>query len=192
MFSRRTRRKRRKVFCEICVQKIKTTNMKTIKILNYIFVAALGFFAVMFGLDRFGNDYANQPADTILYTEEYCQDIIGFNGVIPLEITMENGVIANINVLENKETPSFLKKVTNSGMIEKFYGLTPREAVNLDIDAVSGATFSSNAIIKSVKTRMAIYDKEVNPSPWTWQLIGIICCAVILCVLSICRKRLSH
>ena len=166
--------------------------MKTIKILNYLFVAALGFFAVMFGIDRLGNNHAAQPETDTLYTENYCSDIIGFNGNIPLEINMVDGKIASINILDNKETPGFLKKVTNSGMIEKFYGLTPREAVNLDIDAVSGATFSSNAIIKSVKTRMAIYDKEVNPSPWTWQLIGIICCAVILCVLSICRKRLSH
>ena len=163
--------------------------MKTIKILNYIFVAALGFFAVMFGLDRFGNDYAAQPETDTLYTQEYCSDIIGFNGNIPLEINMVDGKIASINILENKETPSFLKKVTNSGMIEKFYGLTPREAVNLDIDAVSGATFSSNAIIKSVKTRMAIYDKEVNPSPWTWQLFGIIGCAVALFVLSFFRKK---
>ena len=165
--------------------------MKTIKILNYLFVVALGFFAVMFGLDRF-DDNAVQPADTTLYTEEYCQDIIGFNGVIPLEINIKDGKIDNINILENKETPGYLKKVTNAGIVEKFYGLTPKEAVNLEIDAVSGATFSSNAIIKSVKTRMAIYDKEINPSPWTWQLIGIICCAVLLCVLSICKKRLSH
>ena len=165
--------------------------MKTIKTLNYLFVVALGFFAVMFGLDRFDNNAA-QPADTIIYTQDYCQDIIGFNGVIPLEISMKDGKIAKINILENNETPSYLKKVTNAGLIEKFYGLTPKEAANLEIDAVSGATFSSNAIIKSVKTRMAIYDKEVNPSPWTWQLIGIICCAVILCVLSICKKKLSH
>lgn len=166
--------------------------MKTIKILNYLFVVALGFFAVMFGLDRFDKNNASQTADTTLYTEEYCQDIIGFNGVIPLEISMKNGKIAKIDILENKETPAFLKRVTDNGLIEQFCGLTPKEAVNLDIDAVSGATYSSHAIIKSVKTRMAIYDKEVNPSPWTWQLFGIIGCAVVLCVLSICRKRLSH
>ena len=163
--------------------------MKSIRVLNYIFVIALGFFAVMFGIDRLGNNHAQQAGDTTLYTEEYCSDIIGFNGSIPLEISMVDGKITNINILENKETPSFLRRVTNANLLEKFYGLTPKEAINIDIDAVSGATYSSNAIIKSVKTRMAIYDKAMNPSPWTWQLIGIICCAVILCVLSLCRKR---
>ena len=163
--------------------------MKSIKILNYIFVIALGFFAMMFGIDRFGNNHAQQAGDTTLYTAEYCSDIIGFNGAIPLEINMIDGKIANINILENEETPGFLRRVMNAELLENFYGLTPKEAVNLDIDAVSGATYSSNAIIKSVKTRMAIYDAETNPSPWTWQLIGIICCAVILCVLSLCRKR---
>jgi len=165
--------------------------MKTFRILNYIFAIALGFFAVMFGINRFGNNN-NQIADTTLYTEEYCKDIIGFNDVIPMEINMVDGKIESINILDNKETPRFLQKVTDENLVEKFYGLTPEEAINLDLDAVSGATYSSNAIIKSVKTRMEIYTKDVNPSPWTWQLIGIICCAVILCVLSFCKKRLSH
>lgn len=164
--------------------------MKTFRILNYIFAIALGFFAVMFGINRFGNNN-NQIADTTLYTEEYCKDIIGFNDVIPMEINMVNGKIESINILDNKETPRFLQKVTDENLVEKFYGLTPEEAINLDLDAVSGATYSSNAIIKSVKTRMEIYTKDVNPSPWTWQLIGIICCAVILCVLSIFKKKLS-
>ena len=159
--------------------------MKSIKILNYVFVVALGFFAVMFGIDRFGGKHAEQPADTILYTEEYCKDIVGFNDVIPLEIYIVDGKISYISILQNKETPGFLRKVTNAGLVEKFYGLTPKEVAKLEIDAVSGATYSSNAIIKSVKTRMAIYDKEVNPSPWTWQLFGIIGCAVVLCLYDI-------
>ena len=163
--------------------------MKTIKILNYIFVAALGFFAVMFGISRFGHKQAQFSGNTTLYTEEYCQDIIGFNGVIPLEIKMKGGKIANINILDNQETPRFLQKVTDAKLVENFYGLTPKEAINLEIDAVSGATYSSNAIIKSVKTRMEIYEKEANPSPWTWQLFGIIGCAIVLIVLSILGKR---
>lgn len=159
------------------------------RILSYIFVIALGFFAVMFGIDRFGGKHAEQPADTILYTEEFCKDIVGFNDIIPLEINMIDGRIASIEILDNAETPRFLEKVTDDNLVEKFYGLTPKEAVDLEIDAVNGATFSSNAIIKSVKTRMEIYDAEMNPSPWTWQLIGIICCAVILCVLSFFKKK---
>lgn len=163
--------------------------MKTIKILNYIFVATLGFFAVMFGINRLGNKQSQFAGDTTLYTEEYCQDIIGFNDIIPLEINMINGKIANINILDNKETPRFLQKVTDAKLVENFYGLTPKEAINLEIDAVSGATYSSNAIIQSVKTRMEVYDKEANPSPWTWQLFGIIGCAIVLIVLSILGRR---
>ncbi len=162
--------------------------MKTIKILNYIFVAALGFFAVMFGINRLGNNTANQAVEATLYTAEYCSDIIGFNGPIPLAINMIDGKIASIEILDNEETPRFLKRVTDANLVEKFYGLTPKEAVSLDIDAVSGATYSSTAIIKSVKTRMEIYDKDVNPSPWTWQLFGIIACAVALCILSFFKK----
>lgn len=160
-----------------------------VKFLNYVFAIALGFFAVMFGIDRFGNHDLNNTGNDTLYTAEYCQDITGFNGAIPLEINMVNGKIASIVILENDETPHFLDKVTDAELVERFYGLTPKEAIDLDIDAVSGATFSSRAIIKSVKTRMAIYEEDVNPSPWTWQLFGIIGCAVALCILSFFRKR---
>ena len=163
--------------------------MKTVKILNYVFVVALGFFAVMFGIDRFGNNHAQQPADTILYTEDYCDDIIGFNGAIPMEIYMVDGKIAYISILQNQETPGFMRKVTNAGLVENFYGLTPQEAIDLDIDAVSGATYSSKAIINSVKTRLKTYEKEVSPSPWTWQLFGIIGCAVVLLLLSILKRK---
>ena len=166
--------------------------MKTVRILNYIFVAALGFFAVMYGIDRFSN---NSPIvnDTTLYTAEYCQgdDFKGFNAVIPLEINMVDGKIASISILDNKETPRFIQKVTDAELLEHFYGLSPQEAINLDVDAISGATYSSKAMIKSVKTRMAIYDKEINPNPWTWQLIGIICCALILCILSLIKAKKS-
>lgn len=160
--------------------------MRTIKILNYIFVIALGFFAVMFGIDRFSNK-PQQAGTTTLYTEEYCKDIIGFNGDIPMEINMVDGKIENINILDNDETPGFLRKVTNSELLESFYGLTPKEAIDIEIDAVSGATYSSTAIIKSVKRTMEVYEKQ--NSPWTWQLIGIICCAVVLCILSVCKKK---
>ena len=163
--------------------------MKTVKFLNYVFVVALGFFAVMYGIDRFGNNHPQPQFEETLYTEEFSKDIVGFNDIIPLEINMIDGRIASIEILDNAETPRFLEKVTDDNLVEKFYGLTPKEAVDLEIDAVSGATFSSNAIIKSVKTRMEIYDAEMNPSPWTWQLIGIICCAVILCVLSFFKKK---
>ena len=165
--------------------------MKTVRILNYIFVVALGFFAVMFAIDRFGHKPMDATADTVLYTEEYCSDIIGYHGPIPMEISIIDGIISHIVILDNDETPRFLRSVVDAGLVERFYGLTPREAVNLDIDAVSGATYSSNAIIDSVKRRMAIYDKAVNPSPWTWQLFGIIGCAVVLCILSICAKKYS-
>ena len=93
--------------------------MKTIKILNYVFVIALGFFAVMFGISRFGNKNSQNTGDATLYTEEFCQDIIGFNGVIPLEINMKAGKIASINILENKETPRFLKKVSANWIFRK-------------------------------------------------------------------------
>ena len=163
--------------------------MKSIRILNYVFVIALGFFAVMFGIERFGNKNAGMPANATVFTEETCSDIIGFQGPIPMAIVLNDGKIAEIRVMDNAETPRYMKNAIESGLLEKFYGLSPKEASKIEVDVVSGATFSSNAIIKSVHRSMAIYNDEVNPSPWTWQLFGIIGCAIILLVLSIIGKQ---
>ena len=162
--------------------------MNTIKILNYIFVAALGFFAVMFGIERLGHNNA-QPSDCTISTIGYCDDIIGFHGSIPMEINMKDGKIANIIILDNEETPDFMERVINANLVEKFYGLTPKEAVSLEIDAVSGATYSSTAIIKSVKQRMEIYQEAQEPRHWP--VIGIMACAIGILILTFIRKKLT-
>ena len=163
--------------------------MKTVRILNYVFVVALGFFAVMFAIDRFGNKPVADSGNATINTADYCNDIIGYHGPIPMQISLADGKIAEIKVLDNEETPRFLRHVLDEGLVERFYGLTPEEAVKINVDAVSGATFSSNAIIQSVKRSMQIYSKAMNPNPWTWQLLGINGCALVLLILSFCKKR---
>ena len=160
--------------------------MKTIKILNYIFIIALGFFAVMFGIDQFGSK------TTTVYTEGYCDTIKGYNDNIPMEIVITDNRIESIKILKNHETPGFFKKVTDAKLVEKFYGRSPQEAESLVVDGVSGATYSSNAVIQTIKTRMKAYTQEgagANDNPWTWQLFGIIGCAVILLVLNVVAKK---
>ena len=100
-------------------------------------------------------DKAGKVIGTVLLSSPYSDDIKGFNGPTPLQIALDkSGKIIEVRVLANDETPNFLKRVTDSDFMKSWNGLTVEEALNKEVDAVSGATFSSNGIKKSLKARL--------------------------------------
>ena len=100
-------------------------------------------------------DKAGKVIGTVLLSSPYSDEIKGFNGPTPLQIALdEKGKIIEVRVLSNNETPSFLNKVINAGFLDSWNGLTIEEALNKEVDAVSGATYSSNGIQQSLKARL--------------------------------------
>lgn len=98
-------------------------------------------------------------------TTELGKDIIGYGGAVPLEITLENGKVKSVKALENSETPDFFKEA--SALLTKWNGRTVEEAQKLKVDAVSGATFSSKAIIGNVQHGLQYAAKNpVQDSIW--------------------------
>ena len=65
-----------------------------------------------------------------------------------------------VRILANRETPGFLKSVTNAGFFESWNGLSVDEALQKDVDAVSGATYSSRGIQNSLKARLAVVSRQ--------------------------------
>lgn len=99
----------------------------------------------------------------IINTSDIGKDIIGYGGPTPVEITVSNGKIQKITTLPNKETPEFYGAVRNSELLETLDGMTLEEAINTPIDGVSGATYSSKAIIGNIKAGIAYaLDKDVT------------------------------
>ena len=84
-----------------------------------------------------------------LNTTELGKDIIGYGGTVPLEITLEDGKIKSIKALANSETPRFFKAA--SALLSEWDGRTVEEALKIQVNGVSGATFSSKAIIENVQ-----------------------------------------
>lgn len=78
------------------------------------------------------------------------KDFIGFGGRIPIKLHIKENQIQKIEVEPNSETPSFFDEVVNSGLFEKWNGLSLTDAAALSVDVVSGATYSSTAIIGNV------------------------------------------
>ena len=93
---------------------------------------------------------AKGPDTLKVNTIETGADIIGFNGPTPIELCVCNGVITEIKALPNQETPRFFQRVIDSGLLDALVGKTPAEARETPLDAVSGATYSSTALIKNI------------------------------------------
>lgn len=85
----------------------------------------------------------------IINTTESGKDFHGYAGKVPLEIHISNGIITQVIALPNSETPDFFNHA--SAILNSWDGLTIAEAKALKVDAVSGATYSSRAIINNVK-----------------------------------------
>ena len=79
----------------------------------------------------------------------------GFGGTITVQVTISSGKIASIDILSaSGETPSYFASA--QGVISKMIsGQTP------NVDAVSGATYSSNGIIQAVQNALS---KAANDS----------------------------
>ncbi len=92
------------------------------------------------------------PADTlVINTTELCKDVIGYDGPTPLVIKVVNGVVAKVEALPNTESPSYFERVIQGGLLKAVVGKTPAEAAKMHLDAVSGATYSSEAVIENLR-----------------------------------------
>ena len=91
-------------------------------------------------------------ADTLVVnTTELCKEVIGYDGPTPLKITVVDGVVASVEALPNTETPRFLDRVLQSGLLNAVVGKKVSEAAQMPLDAVTGATYTSQAMIENLR-----------------------------------------
>lgn len=97
------------------------------------------------------NDTLRTLADgsVVVNTSGLASDVRGFAGKVPLEITIKDNKVKDIKALDNAESQEFFNRA--STLFDSWRGKSVDEARNLKVDAVSGATFSSRAIIGNVQ-----------------------------------------
>jgi len=94
---------------------------------------------------------------TIINTTSLASDIEGYVGTTPVKIYIQNGKILRIEALENEETPKYFNMVEKK-LLTKWNGLPVKTAEKQKIDAVTGATVSSEAIIENVQRGISYYN----------------------------------
>ncbi len=118
------------------------------------------------------------------------RDIKGYRDVTPVEVAVVRGKVESVRLLNNHESRGYIRKVSAAGLFDAWNGLSVAEAAELKVDAVSGATFSSTAILENVRLALnycetqklaALAGDDDGPSfgPILWTL----CAAVLLLLL---------
>ncbi|MDO5115651.1 MAG: 4Fe-4S binding protein [Synergistaceae bacterium] len=98
-------------------------------------------------------EWLTEDGFRVISTEELAKDILGFGGNIPLHIYMKDGRVARVEARGNYETPPFFAQVEER-ILSAWNGLTADEALEKEVEAVSGATISSRAVIGSFRRGM--------------------------------------
>jgi len=125
------------------------------KITNLILIALLSVFSTQFSLAQQAVDkfalYQNGGGDTlIICTKKIGKDIKGYNRDTPVKIFVKGDKIVKVEAMSNRETPEYFKKV-KAALMDKWNGLTLKQAKSHKVDAITGATYSSRAIIETVQ-----------------------------------------
>ena len=83
----------------------------------------------------------------VVNTSPYSDEIFGYNGITPLTIYIDNNdIIKEVEICPNRESRGYLNRVISSGYLESWDGLSIDDALNHNVDAVSGCTYTSMAI----------------------------------------------
>ena len=82
----------------------------------------------------------------------------GYQGKTPVKIFIKGNKITKIESLPNQETPAVFARAEE--LYKKFIGKTVDEASAMNVDGVSGATYSSKALIQNVKGGLKYYKEN--------------------------------
>jgi len=78
----------------------------------------------------------------------------GYGGPMKVAVGIDpDGNLLGLAVMEQRETPSWFKRVTDSDFIQQLFGKSYTEPFELgnDVDGVTGATYTSRAIAEAVR-----------------------------------------
>lgn len=114
-------------------------------------MAALGFKGLMFK-EKKSNAWMVDKNITVYSSAAYGSRIAGFGGPVPVFVAVDkNGKIISVAPGPNAESPEFFDVVKQSGLFKKWNGMTLKKAQTFKPDGVTGATYSSSAVIKNVQ-----------------------------------------
>ncbi len=95
----------------------------------------------------------------IVNTTTLADDVDGYAGPTPVEVYIKKGKIVKVVTLKMQDGPKYVAKV-RKGMLPSYEGMNVKKGKVADVDAVTGATFTSKAIQENVRRAVDYYQKH--------------------------------
>lgn len=92
----------------------------------------------------------------IINTTTLC-DTKGYKSPTPLKVTVKKDKVESVEALPNMETPKYFRRISEE-LLPKFVGMKFEESEK--VDALTGATMSSNAVKANMKAAYDYYKKN--------------------------------
>ncbi len=129
--------------------------MKKYNIVFTLLISVLFFSSFMAG----DSTMTKENGVYIINTTELGKEIEGYNGPTPMKVYISKNKVEKIEFLKSMESPKYYAKVKKA-LQDKWNGLKVKDAKTQKVDIVTGATFSSEAVIKNVQLAIDYYDSH--------------------------------
>lgn len=103
-----------------------------------------------------------EDGTVIVNTTTLGSDVIGYAGIVPVELHIKDQKVVKVVALPNQETPRFFQRVLATKILNSWDGATVKSVKTKRVDAVTGATLSSEALIENVKLGAAYANKHAK------------------------------
>jgi len=95
----------------------------------------------------------------IVNTTTLAQDVEGYAGVTPVEVYIKKDKIVKVVMLKTQDGPKYVAKV-NKTMIPQYENMNVKKGTVQEVDAVTGATFTSKAVQENIRRAVDYYKKH--------------------------------
>ncbi|MGA2973766.1 MAG: sulfite exporter TauE/SafE family protein [Spirochaetia bacterium] len=111
-----------------------------------------------------GSETGRTLAGYAVSSMECAPDIRGYAGPLPLLLALDpEGRILGVTVLPNDETPSYVSWLFSADCLARYAGKSYRDPFQIgsDVDAVSGATVSQEALARTMQATLRVFATKV-------------------------------
>lgn len=125
-------------------------------------ISILALFAMVITLSSAKADDGVMTKENGMYvvnTTTLGKNVVGYVGATPLKIYIQKDKIVKVEALKNQETPKHNAKVKRM-LLTKWDGMKVKDVAKQNVDGVTGATITSDAMKKNVQLGVEYYLKH--------------------------------
>ncbi len=92
----------------------------------------------------------------VVNTTTLAQDVEGYNGPTPVEVYIKKNKIVKVVPLKSQEGPKYVAMVKKE-MLPRYERMNVKKGTVQEVDAITGATFTSRAMQENIKRAVEYY-----------------------------------